>query len=154
MADQASGRIVERNRVFVANFKSLEEIRNFVGQAARDCGLSNASIYAVEMAVDEACTNIIEHAYQGECTEVIECTCRISEDGLHVQLKDCGTPFDPSNVPEPDVEASLEDRSPGGLGFFFMHKLMDEIFFEFIPGDEQHPGCNELTMIKYKGKER
>jgi serine/threonine-protein kinase RsbW len=97
------------------------------------------------MAVDEACTNIIEHAYGGEGRGDIECTCQIDSDGLTVRLCDHGRPFDPSSVPEPDINAGLEERREGGLGLFLIRKLMDEVHFEFTP-----ESGNVLTMVKWK----
>jgi serine/threonine-protein kinase RsbW len=97
------------------------------------------------MAVDEACTNIIEHAYGGEGRGDIECTCQIESDRLIVRLCDHGRPFDPSSVPEPDINASLEERTEGGLGLFLIRKLMDEVHFEFTA-----ESGNVLTMVKWK----
>lgn len=146
MVEQKSARVEE----FPARFESLNPIREFVGEAARDCGLDEASVYAVQMSVDEACSNIIEHAFGGECQDLIQCACQLGEDRLTITLYDCGQPFDPSAVPEPNLEADLQDRQTGGLGLFFMHRLMDEVRFKFVPGDGEEPGCNILTMIKRK----
>ncbi len=139
-----------RSADFQACFESLEHIRVFVGQAAQDFGLNDAAVYAVQLAVDEACTNIIEHAYGGECEQQIHCTCEDQSQGLKIVLCDCGEPFDPSSVPEPDFNSKLEDRQIGGLGLYFMHRMMDEVHFEFIPHECNGNGCNQLTMIKHK----
>ena len=130
---------------FPGRFDSLAAISEFVVRAAEATGLDAHAIYAVQMAVDEACSNIIEHAYGGEGHGTIECTCRIKDDELTVTLRDHGRPFDPTSVPEPDLHASLEERSGGGLGLYFMRQLMDEVHFEFTPD----PG-NVLTMVKRK----
>jgi serine/threonine-protein kinase RsbW len=58
-------------------------------------------------------------------------------------LRDHGRPFDPSNVPEPNVNAALEDREEGGLGLYLIRKLMDEVDFEFTPDSG-----NVLIMVK------
>jgi serine/threonine-protein kinase RsbW len=131
--------------IFPGRFDSLAKISAFVVRAAKAAGLGSAAVYAVEMAVDEACTNIIEHAYGGEGLGDIECTCRVDTYGLTVALRDRGHPFDPSGVSEPDINASLEERKEGGLGLYLMRKLMDEVHFEF------DPDCgNVLTMVKRK----
>ncbi len=130
---------------FPGRFDSLAAISEFVVRAAEAAGFDAHAIYAVQMAVDEACSNIIEHAYGGEGHGTIECTCRIKDDELTVTLRDHGRPFDPTSVPEPDLHASLEERSGGGLGLYFMRQLMDEVHFEFTPD----PG-NVLTMVKRK----
>jgi serine/threonine-protein kinase RsbW len=99
------------------------------------------------LAVDEACSNVIEHAYGGEGHGDIECTCRVNNDGLTVIIRDYGCPFDPSLVPEPDAYPSLEDDTctGGGLGLYFMRQLMDEVHFEFAPDTG-----NVVTMVKRK----
>ena len=135
---------------FRANFKSLDEIRDFVGQAAENCGFNPKAIYAVQLASDEAFTNIIEHAYGGESNEIIECTCQFDDRALTIILHDCGTAFDPTAIISPDLNAPLADRETGGLGIHFMRKLMDEVHFS--PAPTNRDGCNTLTMIKRKEK--
>jgi serine/threonine-protein kinase RsbW len=135
----------EQTLVFPGQFKSLAAISEFVGRAAEAAGLDQRAVYAVQMAVDEACTNIIEHAYGGQGRGDIEITWRVSPDKLTVILHDYGRPFDPTGVPPPDLEASLEDRNGRGLGLHFMRRLMDEVKFEFAPDSG-----NVLTMVKYK----
>ena len=130
-------------RTFPGRFDSLAKISEFVTRAATVAGLGSTAVYAVEMAVDEACTNIIEHAYGGEGRGNIECKCQISDGELTVTLRDHGCPFDPSSVPEPDIEASLEDREEGGLGLYLIRKLMDEVRFEFTSD-----AGNVLTIVK------
>jgi len=128
---------------FPGRFESLAAIGEFVIRAAEAAGLSARAVYAVQMAVDEACSNIIEHAYGGKKRGTIECTCCINDDELTVILRDHGRPFDPTSVPEPDLHASLEDRNGGGLGLYFMRQLMDKVHLESTPDSG-----NVLTMVK------
>lgn len=139
-----------RTEVFPARFESLDHIREFVKQAAIDSGFDASAVYAIQLAVDEGCSNIIEHAYGGECAEDIQCTCQIAKDGLTITLRDCGKPFNPLEVPEPDLDANLEERQEGGLGLYFMHQLMDKVQFEFIPATNTQKGCNVLILFKQK----
>lgn len=137
-----------------AQFENLDLIRTFVGQQAEACGLAPRAIYAVQLAVDEAFTNIVEHAYGGECEENIKCTCQITEAGLVIILRDCGTPFNPYAVPTPDIEAQLKDRDVGGLGLYFIRKLMDQVEFFFTFDPEEDRRCNVLRMVKLKETDR
>jgi anti-sigma regulatory factor (Ser/Thr protein kinase) len=132
-----------RTAIFSARFDQLDAIRGFAAQAARDAAMDDAEVYAVGLATDEACTNIIEHAYGGEGKGIIECTCDSDDTRLTVIIRDHGKPFDPSTLSEPDIEADIEDRSVGGLGVFLMKRLMDEVHFE--PLGETG---NVLTMVK------
>lgn len=111
------------------------------------------TVCEVELAVDEAFTNIIEHAYEGESPEKIECTCQQTSDRLTIVLKDCGNPFDPTIVPEPNVNAGLEKRKVGGLGVYFMNELMDEVRYSFTSGPGGRENCNALTMVKCKERD-
>lgn len=131
-------------RTFPGRFESLEKISRFVKDAAKKAGLGEEAIYGVELAVDEACSNIIEHAYRGEDLGEIECTCEVTHQGLKITLTDHGHPFNPSAVPKPELSTSLEDRRKGGLGLFFIDQMMDEARYEFAPGK------NRLILIKHK----
>ncbi len=132
-----------RTAIFPARFDQLDTIRGFASQAARDAGMDDSETYAIELAIDEACTNIIEHAYQGENRGDIECTCDSNNACLTFVIRDHGKPFDPSTVSTPDLDANIDDRPVGGLGVFLMKKLMDEVRFE--PLGESG---NVLTMVK------
>lgn len=134
-----------KTATFPAQFDSLAAIGEFVTRAADAAGLDARAVYAVQLAVDEACSNIIEHAYGGEGRGDIECTYIINSHGLTVILRDYGCPFDPTSVPEPDLCASLEDRQAGGLGLYCIRQLMDQVCFEFTSDSG-----NVLTMVKCK----
>ncbi len=133
---------------YTAQFENLDHVREFVGQAAQSSGLNNAAVYAVQLAVDEAFSNIIDHAYDGECAEKIECTCQIFDFGLVITLRDCGKPFDPTAIPDPDLDVELENRDIGGLGLYFIRNLMDEVSFSFSLEADTGKQCNVLRMIK------
>ena len=130
------------NSVFDADFQSLDEIRDFVGEAASQVGFSKKEIYSIQLAADEASTNIIEHAYAGIEGGQIEIECNVAGDELKIILRDKGRSFDPSSVPEPKVKADLAERKIGGLGMYLMRKLMDEVYYE------SSPEGNTLRMIK------
>jgi anti-sigma regulatory factor (Ser/Thr protein kinase) len=132
--------------IFTASFDNLDEIREFVGEKARLVGFSDKEIYAIQLATDEASTNIIEHAYAGVEDGKIEIDCDIDNGELIIVMRDHGKPFNPSSVPEPNVKADLSDRQIGGLGMYLMRKLMDEVSYEI----STETG-NVLTMVKRKG---
>jgi serine/threonine-protein kinase RsbW len=106
-------------------------------------GLGSRAVYAVQVAVDEACSNIMEHAYGGEGRGTIECTCRTTRDHLVIKLHDHGRPFDPATIPKPDLHADLAERHAGGLGLYFIQQLMDCVQFESTPEKG-----NTLTLTK------
>ena len=126
-------------------YENLEKIAEFVREIAQQAGLDNFAVYSIETAVEEACTNIIDHAYGGEGKGNIECDCAVDEEGLTIQLRDKGKPFNPEKVLAPDTKAPLYKRKSHGLGLFMMRKWMDDVRFEFN-GDSG----NILTMVKYR----
>jgi anti-sigma regulatory factor (Ser/Thr protein kinase) len=136
--------------VYPAQFENLDHVREFVGDAAQKCGLEASAIYAVQLAVDEGFSNIIDHAYGGECLDKIECKCQIADAGLTITLRDCGVPFDPTAIHDPDLTAELEERDIGGLGLYFIRQLMDEVEFSFMRDPETGKRCNVLRMRKRK----
>jgi len=128
---------------FSCSLKNLEEICDYITHCANEAGLSESEVYAVQLAVDEASTNIIEHGYGEECPERIDITCEPVEEGLKVVIYDDAEPFNPEAVPEPDMNVSLENMKPRGLGLYLIHKMMDEVHYESTPNKG-----NTLTMIK------
>jgi len=129
--------------IYPGRFDSLEKISKYIEKVSRTAGFDDMGIYAIQTAVDEACSNIIDHAYGGETADVIELACKITNDSLIITLRDHGKPFNPEIVPVPNKHARLKDVKEGGLGLYFMHQLMDEVDFSFSPGKG-----NTLTMSK------
>jgi serine/threonine-protein kinase RsbW len=132
-----------KNVQFAAKFEYLDEIRDFVGDIARAGGFSDKDVYNIQLATDEAASNIIEHAYENISDGVLELSCGMRGDVITIILIDHGESFDPSEIPLPDLKADLSDRKIGGLGIFLMRKLMDEVHYE--PRSDK---SNILTMIK------
>jgi serine/threonine-protein kinase RsbW len=133
------------SRTFPGFYSSLEKIAGFVCAIAQDTGFDNASLYAIETAVDEACSNIIEHAYGGEGVGNIDITCISKTDQLEIIIHDMGIPFDIDRVPEPNLTTDLENRPSHGLGLYLMRKWMDEVRFEFTA-----TSGNYLFLVKRK----
>jgi anti-sigma regulatory factor (Ser/Thr protein kinase) len=132
---------------FSCSLSNLEKICDYVTQCANDAGLNETEVYAVQLAVDEATTNIIEHGYGEECPSRIDISCEILGDGLKVVIYDDAEPFNPELIPEPDINTPLEDVKPRGLGIFFMRKMMDEVKYK-----SSADKGNTLTMIKRHAK--
>lgn len=121
----------------------LGEIGEYIESVARACGLNEDQAYDAQMAVDEACTNVITHAYRGRADGKIEIECECRSGEFVVTIRDWGKHFDPNRVAPPKTAEPLHRRRIGGLGLFFMYKLMDRVEFSFSKGQG-----NVLTMIK------
>jgi anti-sigma regulatory factor (Ser/Thr protein kinase) len=131
---------------YAAKFEHLDEIREFVGAIAREGGFSDKDVYNIQLATDEAASNIIEHAYESVKDGILELSCGMQGDAIQIVLVDHGEPYDPDSIPMPDLKADLSERKIGGLGIFLMRKLMDEVHYESHP----EKNSNILTMIKRK----
>jgi len=130
---------------FAAKFEYLDEIREFVGEIARQGGFGDKDVYNIQLATDEAASNVIEHAYEKITDGILELACGVRDDLITIVLIDHGESFDPSEIPLPDLKADLSARKIGGLGIFLMRKLMDEVHYEVKPNEG-----NVLTMTKRK----
>ena len=134
-----------RTLTVTSSLDNVTEVNEFVTAAAEDAALGEDAIYHVQLAIDEAFANIVQHACADDGGSEVECTCRIDDQGLTVIFRDQGTPFDPTSVPEPDLTCDLFDRQEGGLGIYFMNKVMDRVSFEF-----SSDLGNVLTMVKLR----
>ncbi len=134
------------NITFPAKFEFLDEIRELVARVARKGGFSEKAIYSLQLAADEAASNIIEHAYEGVSNAKLDISCDMRGDTLVITMRDMGKPFDPSQVKQPNLKADLSDRQIGGLGVYLMRKLMDEVSYT-----SNSKTGNLLTMTKRRG---
>ncbi len=128
---------------YSADFKNLDSIRDFVGEAAEQSGFSGKDVYSIQLAADEACSNIIEHAYEGMSDGEIEIACEVKGGQMSIIIHDHGKEFDITKVGKPNLSKNLDERQVGGLGVYLIHKLMDEVHFS----SSKKTG-NTLIMIK------
>ena len=132
----------ESRRSVTARYDRIKQICSFVVDAANVAGLDESSTFQCQIAVDEACTNIIEHGYEGEDKGRIDVICNTTSGVLKIELLDQALPFDLDKVPEPELGAPLEDMKIGGLGIYFMKKMMDDVSFS------RENGTNKLMLLK------
>ncbi len=123
--------------------ENLQIIREFVGSVALQAGLDQKDVGKLELAVDEACANVIEHAYGHDQTKEVVIRARLDADTLRIDVEDTGLGFDPNAVAQQELEQLIHERRTGGLGMRLMKTLMDEVRYEIEPGKK-----NELHMMK------
>ena len=126
-----------------SDVSNLGAVAAFISNIAEINGLDDGTVYHIQMAVDEAVTNVIEHAYQGRTDGRIDIRCQFSGRNFIVDIDDYGKPFDAGKVPFPRIKGPLEKRNVGGLGIFFMKKLMDRVEFSSGRGSGNH-----VRMVK------
>ncbi len=133
-----------RSKIILSRTDNLIEVREFVGEAAHAFGFSEEDAANIVLAVDEACTNIIKHAYQYAADKKIEVSIFQNNRSLEIRIFDNGRSFDPSKISRPDLKEHIGHRRRGGLGVYLMKKLMDKVEYNFHRGK-----LNEVRLIKY-----
>lgn len=128
---------------------NLEIIRYVVAKVARQVGFNNDDVSKIELAVDEACSNVIKHAYDTDLNNFIEVVIQIDYQKLMVIVTDRGKGFSPRNIKLPNMKNYLAEMRTGGLGIYLIETLMDEVDFEIKPGVK-----NQVKMIKYFNKNK
>ena len=126
---------------------NLEIVREFVARIAQNMGFSEENIHRIELAVDEASTNVIRHAYKNSKTnqEFLSVEVTTHEDRLEIDVIDAGKGFDPSQVKTPEMDVYLKEMKRGGLGLYLIKTLMDKVEYKIKPGVK-----NRVRMVKYK----
>lgn len=125
----------------------LLEVRTFIDAAARQFGFGDDEVANIVLAVDEACTNIIKHAYGGATTGEIRITIVRDGNTFEVRIRDHGNPFDPESIHPPNLKQHLSEYRRGGLGVYLMRRLMDRVEYSIHPGQP-----NEVRLIKFLGQ--
>lgn len=123
---------------------NLEKVRRFVEGHAREAKLSESDVEECTLAADEACTNVMKHAYECNDQQQIEVAVIVDRDRFTVRIRDEGLPFRPDLYREPDVARALKQRRRGGLGVRIMRSLMDEVQYK------KRGKVNEVHLTKYR----
>jgi serine/threonine-protein kinase RsbW len=129
-----------------AELASLTTFRSFIDEACQAANLDDESCYDIKLAVDEACTNIIEHGYKGLESGSIILSVQYGSRQIVVRITDFGHPFEPSEPPTPDAEEVFESGKIGGFGLFFIYRTMDTVTYESTASG------NTLTMIRQRDR--
>jgi serine/threonine-protein kinase RsbW len=120
----------------------IYKITDLVGEAARSAGFDHKTLYACQLAICEACENIILHGFGNSgCESEIEIQTKATSGHLTIKLIDEAPPFNPSE-PKDFKEIDIENPPDGGLGLSIIHRTMDEVKYE--RRDEK----NILTLFK------
>lgn len=126
-----------------SNTENLAMIREFVSSVGIRAGMDGPDVAKLELAVDEACANVIEHAYGPEVTKEVSVKATLDGHTVQIDVVDTGKGFDPTQITQQNLDQLAAERKSGGLGMRLMKTLMDEVHYEIIPGQK-----NELRMIK------
>ncbi|PKL58808.1 MAG: ATP-binding protein [Methanomicrobiales archaeon HGW-Methanomicrobiales-4] len=129
------------NIVISATIDAIEQVAIFLEERLEDAGVPMMEAARIQLAAEEAVTNVVTHGYEGEQGEV-SISCNTSENEVMITISDTGLPFDPTKIPPADVTADLDHRNIGGLGVHLIKSVMDEVTYT-RNGDK-----NQLTLVK------
>ncbi|MCL4794098.1 MAG: ATP-binding protein [Bryobacteraceae bacterium] len=123
--------------------ENLSMIRDFVSNIGVRAGLDESQVLRLALAVDEACANVIEHAYGSEHIHEVTIRGELDNEELSFVIVDTGRHFDPASLKSETVEELVKQRKSGGLGLRLIRTIMDDVQYRIIPGEK-----NELRMTK------
>ena len=126
-----------------ARQENLQAFREFIENACQRAGIEASAVFDLKLAVDEACSNIIEHGYAGNEPGPIGVSFDAQGEQVAVEITDRGRPFDPKTVRAPDLNSPWQDRRVGGLGWYLMSRSVDRIGYDSDPQTG-----NRLTLVK------
>ncbi len=118
----------KRKIVIKATMADLPQILEFVETTCREARVRESARFDLQLAVEEACANIIEHAY-GQAGGALSLSFVTRGPDVILTVVDQGPSFDPASIAAPDLNAPLEERRIGGLGIHLMRRLMDELYY-------------------------
>lgn len=134
-------------------YSAVEQACTFIAKGASQAGFAEDVVFRIELACDEACTNVIEHGYGAEGIDAIWVSYEINAEWFVIIIEDNGRSFDAKSIPvphfpqdEPDTltpDEVVQNLKIGGLGVHFMRSLMDQVRFEV---SDEH--TNRLVMAK------
>ena len=125
---------------------NVRRIGDFVREVGRRLRLTDDALFDIDLAVEEASTNIVRHAYGPDHAGDILVQVAAADDTVRITLTDWGLPFNTEDMMPLDVGAPVEARTKGGMGLHLIHKLMDDVTRRTAssPG-----GPNVLVLSKY-----
>ena len=128
--------------MFHNDIKQVSQLEGWLETVSRELECPESLIPSLNLALEEAVTNVILYAYPKGIYGPVELDASREGDSLKFVLSDSGKPFDPTARPDADINASLEDRQIGGLGIHLVRSIMDAVSYEY------RDGRNILTMTK------
>lgn len=127
-----------------AYLEALDDFRQFLKEHCTAYpGVTDEILYDLQLAVDEACTNIITHGYKDMDPGSIILELELNSEKITISLTDFGHAFEPDNAPIPDVDAPIEERELGGFGLLFIQKSVDDMKYRTSEDG------NTMTLIKH-----
>ena len=132
----------ERHLLIHNDIQQIPQLAGLVETIAQEKKLDHSLSLSLNLALEEAVTNVIMYAYPEGTDGLVDIEAIIREDSLSLVVSDSGQPFDPTAEPDTDITLGVEERKIGGLGIYLVRSIMDSVSYE------RTDGKNILTMTK------
>ena len=132
----------DRHLTLHNDIDEIPRLQAFMQSIAEETGIGHALSMSLNLALEEAVSNVMLYAYPPDTEGLVNVTAHIGEDRLDFRISDNGIPFDPTVAADPDLAADVKDRPIGGLGIFLVKHIMDEVSYR------RENGKNILSMTK------
>ncbi|HWQ20296.1 MAG TPA: ATP-binding protein [Methanotrichaceae archaeon] len=130
----------KREITLAATVDEFPRAAEFVEEILTEAGFSMKKILEIQLAVEEACTNVINYGYEGG-KGIIHITTETLNDHLVMTIEDEGIQFDPTKVDEPSMTDDVDEKAVGGMGVHLIRSFVEDLKYEFVDGK------NTLTLI-------
>lgn len=132
----------ERHLILHNDIQQIPQLAEFVETIAEEKRLDQSLAMGLNLALEEAVTNVILYAYPEGSDGLVEVEAIIRKKSLDFIITDSGIPFDPTAMPDTDTSLGVEERQIGGLGIYLVRNIMDSVSYERVDGK------NILSMTK------
>ena len=126
--------------------RSPQELPGALDGVERSCragGLAVETALEVRLVAEEMLTNFIKYAQTASEGRLVELRLAVSSEAVRMEFRDAGPPFNPLDIPPPDLTSPPEERGIGGLGVHLVRSLVDEATYT------REGSANVLVLIKH-----
>lgn len=134
--------VMEKHLILHNEIQQIPQLASFLETIAEEKNISQALTMSLNLALEEAVTNVILYAYPEGTDGLVDIEAVLRDDSLEFILSDSGKPFDPTAAPEADITLGVEERQIGGLGIYLVRQIMDSVTYK------RENGRNILHMTK------
>lgn len=132
----------EQHLVLHNDVQEISKLADFVDSIAEENQLDPSLAMSLNLALEEAVTNVVLYAYPKGTDGEVDITARLADGSLEFVISDSGIPFDPTAAPKADTTLSVQERPIGGLGIYLVREIMDDVHYERVDGK------NRLSISK------
>lgn len=133
---------MQKKLTLVNQIDEICKLQEFVEEICEQAGFDMSVTMSLNLALEEAVTNVIDYAYPEGTEGNVDIVGEISGKQLKFIISDTGQPFDPTAQATADITLGVEERPIGGLGIFLVRQIMDNVIYQ------RQNGVNKLTLIK------